>query len=119
MAHEIALSLPSNEAANRMTKLLHTAGFRVIQSFDLRVARSLLHDCACPHHGTTSCNCEYIVLLVYRGNNPPLTLVIHGYDDFSWCLIADSSSQPLDPQFPEVVIQILSPERRVLAFEAN
>ena len=118
MADELVLGRPCEEVASRAVKLLNTVGFRVVQSFDLRAARSLIPDCACPHHGTVACDCQYIVLLVYDRNYPPLTLVIHGHDGYSWLVLADSPSEAGDPRFPESVIQMLSPEH-FLTFEGD
>ncbi|MBI3160100.1 MAG: hypothetical protein HYZ26_10935 [Chloroflexi bacterium] len=50
----------------------------VLQSFDLKGAESALKACSCPHHGTRDCECEYVVLLVYGGDEAPITLEGHG-----------------------------------------
>lgn len=110
MADEFVLGLPCDKVASRAIELLNTAGCIVVQSFDLQVARSLTPDCACPDHGTTDCDCQYIVLLVYGTNVPPLTLVIHGHDGYSWLVVADSSGQEVDPVFLELVKQVVSAE---------
>ena len=118
MADEIVLGLSCEAVVSRAVKLLNSAGLQVIQSFDLRTARLLIPDCACPHHGTAACDCEYIVLLIYRGNNPPLTLIVHGYDNYSWLLLADSPGQDVDSQLAGLVSQILSSEH-VLAVDED
>ncbi len=64
------------------------AGFRVVQTFDLQVARLAHPECPCPHHGTDDCNCQMIVLLVYRKHSEPATLVIHGQDSRTWLSLA-------------------------------
>jgi len=63
---------------------LPSAGLRVVQTFDLQVARLAHPDCPCPHHGTNDCNCQMVVLLVYRKQDDPATLVIHGQDGRTW-----------------------------------
>jgi hypothetical protein len=60
-------------------KLPH-AGFRVVQTFDLHVARLSHPNCPCPHHGTDDCNCQMIVVLIYGNQGDPATLVIHGQE---------------------------------------
>lgn len=110
MADEVALRLSCAAVINRTTQLLSSAGFSVVPSFDLRTARSLLPDCTCPHHGTTACDCDYSVLLVYSGNHPPLTLVVHGHDGYSWLLWVDGPDEVVDQQFLETVKQTLSVE---------
>ncbi len=67
---------------------LTSADFRIIQTFDLQVARLAHPDCACPHHGTSECNCQMVVLLVYRKQEEPATLVVHGQEDRSWISLA-------------------------------
>ena len=63
-------------------------GFRVVPTFDLQVARLAHPDCPCPHHGTNDCNCQMVVLLVYRKQDDPATLVIHGQDGRTWVSLA-------------------------------
>ena len=67
---------------------LTTAGFRVVPTFDLQVARSAHPDCPCPHHGTDECNCQLVVLLVYGKQADPATLVLHGQDGKTWISLA-------------------------------
>jgi hypothetical protein len=110
MADELVLGTPCEKVASRAIELLNTAGFIVVRSFDLLTARSLIPDCACPHHGTTDCDCQYSVLLVYGVNTPPLTPVIHGQDGYSWLMVTDNSGQTVNPIFLEVVRQLLSLE---------
>src|SRR5512138_1729897 len=72
-----------------VSQQLTDAGFRLVQTFDLQVARLAHPDCPCPHHGTDECNCQMVVLLVYRKKGTPATLVIHGQDDRSWVSLAN------------------------------
>ena len=67
---------------------LTSAGLRVVQTFDLQVARLVHPECPCPHHGTDDCNCQMVVLLVYRKQDDPATLVIHGQDGRTWVSLA-------------------------------
>ena len=67
---------------------LTSADLRVVQTFDLQVARLAHPDCPCPHHGTNDCNCQMVVLLVYRKQDDPATLVIHGQDGRTWVSLA-------------------------------
>jgi hypothetical protein len=67
---------------------LTSAGFRVVPTFDLQVARSANSECACPHHGTDQCSCQLVVLLVYGKSADPATLVIHGQDGKTWVSMA-------------------------------
>ncbi len=83
------------------------AGMRTVSTFDFQAARSAQVECTCPHHGTESCNCQMVVLLVYDGNRLPVSLLIHGNDDHTWFYLADSPSQRGDPELEAAVRQIL------------
>jgi hypothetical protein len=72
---------------------LTQADFRAVQTFDLHVARQAHPDCPCPHHGTSACNCQMIVLLVYQKTDDPVTLVIHGQDDRTWLSLANPTGK--------------------------
>ena len=67
---------------------LTQAGFRVVPTFDLQVARLAHPDCSCPHHGTDQCTCQMVILLVYGKHENPATLVIHGQDGKTWLSLA-------------------------------
>lgn len=94
------------EVASLATATLSNANLRVVQSFDLACARADHIDCSCPYHGSESCDCQMIVLLVYGGVGPPVTLTIHGRDGFAQvALVEDAAKNP-------------SPELRTLIFAA-
>lgn len=80
----LALDQTCEQVQAWINKRLTRAGFRVVQTFDLNVARLAHSDCPCPHHGTADCNCQMIVLLAYRKKNAPATLVIHSQDGQTW-----------------------------------
>jgi hypothetical protein len=67
---------------------LTQAGLRVVQTFDLRIARLAHPDCTCPNHGTEACSCQLVILLVYGKQADPATLVIHGQDAKTWVSLA-------------------------------
>src|SRR6266540_2342627 len=63
---------------------LSRARLRVVQTFDLQIARLAHPDCSCPHHGTEQCSCQLVILLIYGKQEEPATLVIHGQDEKTW-----------------------------------
>ena len=67
---------------------LSQAGFCVVQTFDLQIARLAHPDCTCPNHGTDACSCQLVILLVYGKQADPATLVIHGQDEKTWVALA-------------------------------
>ena len=84
-------------------------GFRVVQTFDLHVARLAHSDCPCPHHGTDDCNCQMVVLLVYQKQDDPVTLVIHGQDDKTWLSLANPTGQNANHHLEMLVRRVLTP----------
>ena len=85
------------------------AGFRVVQTFDLQVARLAHPDCPCPHHGTEDCNCQMVVLLVYGKQEDPATLIIHGQDGRSWVSLVGPIGKRFNQHLEVVVRRALIP----------
>lgn len=92
-----------------VSRQLGDAGLQVKQTFNLQLARQMQKDCPCPHHGTAQCNCQILVLLVYRNVGPPITLTIHGYDANTWVSLVDVPGQRADPFFESSIRRLLTP----------
>ena len=60
-----------------VSEMLTDAGFRAVQTFDLQIARQAHLECQCPNHGTSKCNCQMVILLVYGRQEAPATLILH------------------------------------------
>jgi hypothetical protein len=88
---------------------LNNAGFRVVQTFDLQVARLAHPECTCPHHGETECNCQMVVLLVYRKQEDPATLIIHGQESRSWVSMAAPVNRRTNQQLEIAIRRVLTP----------
>jgi len=83
----------SHEAAiSWITQLLTPLGLLVKPSFDLQVARSAHNSCACPHHGSALCDCQIVVLLVYDGEDGPVSLILHSQDGTTFLSMADKAA---------------------------
>jgi len=86
MGQTVTFERLSDQVIAVITTTLSQRGYRVVCSFDLQSARaSHIEDCPCPHHGTSLCTCQYMVLLVYpfarAGQaNPPRVLTAHTYE---------------------------------------
>lgn len=91
----------------RVSEELTHLGFPVVQTFDLQVARLAHPDCPCPHHGTDECNCQMVVLLVYRTDHMPATLVIHGQDHRTWLSLVNPAGQRIDSQLEGAIRRVL------------
>jgi hypothetical protein len=89
---------------------LTSAGFRVVQTFDLQVARLAHPDCTCPNHGTEDCNCQMVVLLVYPKKGAPATLVIHGQEDKSWLSLSVPEGRRFNQRFETAILRTLRPK---------
>jgi hypothetical protein len=74
----LTLKQPLEEVLAWTTQQLNERGLQVEQTFDLQVARLSHSGCPCPHHGTDSCSCQMIVLLVHGKRSNPQTLILHG-----------------------------------------
>jgi hypothetical protein len=102
----LSLDQPGAEVQAWVHRQLTAAGFRVVQTFDLQVARRAHQDCTCPHHGTADCDCQLVVLLVYQQDEEPSTLVIHSRDSSTEISLAGAGTGRVDPQ-PEQAIERL------------
>lgn len=83
------------------------ADFRVVQTFNLQVARLAHPECPCPHHGTDDCSCQMVVLLVYPKQDDPATLVIHGQERRSWVSVAGPVGKHSNQHFETSIRRIL------------
>lgn len=86
---------------------LTNAGLRIVQTFDLNVARLAHPDCTCPNHGTEVCNCQMIVLLAYQKRGDPATLVIHGQEGRSWLSLAYPDGKRVSQRFETTIRRAL------------
>ena len=104
-----ALDQPCDQVLTLVNQQLTSAGFRVVQTFDLQVARLAHPDCPCPHHGTNDCNCQMVVLLVYRKQDDPATLVIHGQDGRTWVSLAGPASKRANQHLETAIRRAIIP----------
>lgn len=93
MTQLLTLECSSEEAVQWIARELARADLQITTSFDLRTARAAHTDCTCPHHGTTFCDCQMVVLLVYGVDACPATLVVHSRDGRTWLSLADVPGQ--------------------------
>ena len=103
------LEQPCEEAIAWVTKQLGNLGLRSVVTFDLQIARIAHTDCPCPHHGTDQCDCQLNVLLVYKINSKPATLLAHGHDGRTWLSLVNTPQQPVDPRLEALIRKTLVP----------
>jgi hypothetical protein len=106
----LSLQTDSQTAIAQSVQRLDQAGFQVMRSFDLKVARAAHVGCACPHHGTDQCDCQMVVLLVYGQDEMPATLVVHGHDGQTEIALVDTPEQRPSPQLIHTIRQTILPE---------
>ena len=92
----LTLNCSCNDALHTSSQNLRQNGFRVLQTFDLHNTAHVLEECPCPHHTTTECDCQMVVLLVYGEAAQPVTLIFHGNNGKTWISTPDTAVQSVD-----------------------
>lgn len=107
----LILEYPYVEAIDWVVRQCRGAGLQVVQTFDLQAARHAHTECPCPHHGTTQCDCQMVVLLVYAEHPQPISLVVHSHDGKTWISIVDTPQQRADPRLETTIRMALTSQR--------
>ena len=92
----LTLNCSCDDALLTSSQSLRQNGFRVLQTFDLHNTAHALEECPCPHHTTSECDCQMVVLLVYGEAAQPATLILHGNNGKTWISAPDTAVQPVD-----------------------
>jgi hypothetical protein len=110
----------TNQVVDLLSQELPKSEIQITRSFDLQATRAVHAGCTCPHHGTEQCTCQLIVLLVYEGQNPPLTLVLEGRDGQTWVSLAMTPGEKVLPHTLDLIQTTLLPEtaREILTEES-
>lgn len=93
------------ESVNRLTR----SGFTVVESFDLQIARANHTGCTCPQHGTDQCACQLAILLVYERDAFPVSLMVHGNQEWTEISIVETPDQKIKPALRTKIISTLQP----------
>ena len=104
----LSLDCNCDEALLRLEGKLAAANLRVVQTFDLQSARLGLDDCPCPHHGTSACDCQMVILLLYGQTGVPATLILHGNGGQTWLSLIDRPGQPAGAEALAIVRGVLA-----------
>ncbi len=89
-----------------LMRLLSASGFQVERTFDLQAARQAHADCPCPHHGTKSCACQMIVLIVHS-EDQLTTIVAHGQDKRTSLCLVGGTNQFIDKRIFQALLPAL------------
>lgn len=95
------------DAIDWVVQELTIIGLQTLRTFDFQAARDANTGCPCPHHGTDPCDCQMVVLLVYKGNRHPVSLVAHGHNERTWLYMVDTPQQRADPYLEATIQQAL------------
>jgi len=100
------------DAINWVIQQLTSTGLQTLRTFDLQAVEHVHTEhvvaCrACPHYGMGPCDCQMIVLLVYQGSRPPVSLFAHGYNEHTWLYLVDTPQQRADPHLEATIRQAL------------
>lgn len=68
------------EAVDLFSEMIEDQGLKAETSFDKRIQEDDNITCSCPHHGTSKCDCQIVVLLIYGNSEGPGTVVAHSRD---------------------------------------
>jgi hypothetical protein len=105
---EIAFDQRCEEVLPQVTLALQLAGYRVTWTFDLRTALSSIPECNCRYHGTTHCDCQYMILLISSDTERPATLILHGHGLQTWVTLADTPAQRVNSMLETAILNIVS-----------
>jgi hypothetical protein len=103
------LNKACDEAVAEVMQQLVSANLQVLRTFDLQISSTAFMQCTCPNHGTEQCDCQLVVLLVYRDKLPPTSLVAHWHDGKTWFALVDSPEQRAAPRSIAAIQQALVP----------
>ena len=103
----LVLDQTCDQVVSWINQQLSGTNYRIMRSVDLQVARLAHPECPCPHHGTSNCNCQMVILLVYRKQEAPVTLVIHGQDGRSWVSLASIGGKHVNQHLEASIRRIL------------
>jgi hypothetical protein len=106
----LVLNSDCGNSAKWLINQLASANLTVLRTFNSNDVRSTSTECLCPHHGTSQCNCQIMIFLVYqRGHASPVSLVVHGYDQFTLFYVVDTPQQRADPALESLIHNVLVP----------
>jgi hypothetical protein len=83
---------------------LKSAGYFVLQSFNLQSSMTAQASCSC---GQDSCTCQMVVLLIYAEEGPPVTLIFDSNQTQTSLYLVNSPNQPLQHGWNEKLFQLI------------
>jgi hypothetical protein len=105
----LKLNEPGGEAVTRVKAALEDAALRIMVSFDSSLTRKADTPLFCPHHGTNTCDCQVVILLVYGHDSQPATLLAHGQDGETWISLVNTPGQRAGKCLQDRIREALAP----------
>jgi hypothetical protein len=103
----LVLAQDSEFLVGELTQALTSRGMVVTRSFDLQTTRAVHSGCGCPYHGTSQCSCQLMVLLIYKYEQPPLTLALEGRDGLTWVSVVHVPGETTDTHLVTLIVESL------------
>ena len=113
----LTLEQPSEKVLRWTNEQLTRAGLRSLQTFNLNTALAGTSNCFCPNHGTDKCDCQMVILFIYRQSGEPITLILHGNHGQTWLSFAEIPTARPNPCLANYVQQLL--EARAVHFQVS
>lgn len=99
-----------DQVVRQLKQILTSAGFLVIQTFDLESALVSITGYCCPDHGIDLCSHRLVVLLVYPRKGVPVTLMLHGSDGRTCISVVNEVTQRADHSLADAIAVALTPD---------
>lgn len=103
----LTLEQPCHEAVDWVIRQASVAGLQVIRTFDLHDAHPQPAYGPCPHHGSETCDCQMVVLLMYGMDFQPISLVAYTHAGITTFSLVNNPQQRVDTRLDEFLRQSL------------
>jgi hypothetical protein len=111
----LVLNTGCEKATYWLANQMKRANLTLLRTFNSNDVRSSAAACPCPHHGANDCNCQVMIFLVYqKSQHAPVSLVVHGYDQYTLFYLVDSPQQRADPGLEAIIRTALVPTPALL-----
>ncbi len=101
----------------RIIREVEKAGMQTLRSFDLDAVRATGKGFCCPVHGTNSCTCHLVILLILTRQRGCLTIILEGSDQQTSVYLDSGqgvSEEHVDPSLTAALVQAIFPKRTAI-----
>lgn len=104
----LSIDIPAENIVPAIMIAFQESGISALQTFNLQSACAPL-DAPCPHHGTTPCSCQLVILMTVDCEGQNRGLIIHGNEGVSEIALIDH-----DPEWRLIAKETILRGMRVL-----